>query len=118
MMRKAPGVRALLPLLMLTSAVVFGQEQWKGNIDWAIANRTSDAGQTNCPDQYAVTEPACILGGGRACLMQRAIDSAKHNNYDYAFQLTLITQCHNGGARQTIGAAAGKQAVGDYLKTK
>jgi hypothetical protein len=91
--------------------------RWQSHIDWSIGNHTSDPGETNCPDQYAATEPACIIGGGRACLMARAIDSAKANNYAYAFRLTLITQCHNGGAQQEI-AAATQQAVGDYLKTK
>jgi hypothetical protein len=106
--------------LLLVLGLVQARAQkpnWQNHIDWSIGNHTTDPGETNCPDQYAATEPACILGGGRACLMARAIDSAKANNYAYAMRLTLITQCHNGGAQQEI-AAAGQRAVGDYLKTK
>lgn len=90
---------------------------WQKHIDWAIANHTSDPGETNCPEQYAATEAACITGGGRACLMVRAIDSAKHNNCGYAMRLTLITQCHNQTAQRSLGEA-GQQAVCDYEKTK
>ena len=97
----------------------FGQDKpdWQHHIDWSIGNHTTDPGETNCVDQYAATEPACITGGGRSCLMARAIDSAKANNCSYALRLTLITQCHNGGAQQAIGAA-GQGAVCNYLKTK
>jgi hypothetical protein len=93
------------------------QPDWQKHLNWSIGNHTTDPGETNCVEQYLATEPACVTGGGRACLMQRAINSAKANNYDYAFRLSLITQCHNGSAQQQIGSA-GKQAVGEYLKTK
>jgi hypothetical protein len=89
----------------------------KGNIDWSIGNHTTAPGQTNCVADYAATEPACITGGGRSCLMARAIDSAKANNCSYAFRLTLITQCHNAHAQQALGSA-GQDAVCAYLKTK
>jgi hypothetical protein len=49
--------------------------------------------------------------------MTHAIDSAKHNNCSYAMRLTLITQCHNQRAQQTL-AEAGQQAVCDYEKTR
>jgi len=109
-------------LLMLTiSTALPGVAQrkpdWQSDIDWSIGNHTTDPGETNCQDQYAATEPACIVGGGRQCLMVRAIDSAKANNCAYAMRLTLITQCHNGQAQQGIGGA-GQQAVCAYLKTK
>ena len=89
---------------------------WQDNINWSIGNSTG-ADQVNCPDQYLATEPAALTSGGRAALMRRAIESAKANNCDYAMRLTLITQCHNAAAQQEI-AAAGQQAVCDYLKTK
>src|SRR6266496_5906326 len=97
-------------LLMLTSGTAIpgfaqGKPGWQSHIDWSIGNHTTDPGETNCPDQYAATEPACIVGGGRQCLMVRAIDSAKANNCSYAMRLTLITQCHNGQAQQEIGGA-------------
>jgi hypothetical protein len=113
--------RAALTLvvgLCLTTTVLLAEKpEWQKHLDWSIGNHTSDPGETNCVDQYLATEPACIVGGGRACLMKRAIDSAKANNYAYAFRLSLITQCHNGTAQAQIGAA-GQQAVGDYLKGK
>ena len=108
---------ALLALIALTTASGFlwaEKPDWQKHIDWAVGNYTTDSGRTNCVEEYAATEPKCILGGGRACLMARAIDSAKANNYDYAFRLVLITQCHNGARQQQL-RSAGKQAVGDYL---
>jgi hypothetical protein len=90
---------------------------WQNHIDWCIGNHTTDPGQTNCADQYTATEPRCITGGGRACLMERAIDSAKHNNCSYAFRLTLICQCQSGKAQQQLGEA-GPQKVCDYETTK
>ena len=118
--RTTPRSMARFLLLIVSgSTVAFSQDKpdWQKHIDWSIGNHTSDPGETNCVDQYTVTEPACIVGGGRACLMVRAIDSAKANNCPYALRLTLITQCHNGGAQQAIGSA-GRDAVCDYLKTK
>jgi hypothetical protein len=96
-----------------------GQDQpdWQKHLDWSIGNNTTDPGETNCVEQYVATEPACITGGGRACLMARAIDSAKANNCSYAMRLSLITQCHSGQAQAAIGAA-GEPAVCSYLKTK
>jgi hypothetical protein len=86
---------------------------WQTNIDWSIGN----TGPVDCPEQYAATYPECIFKGGRSCLMRKAIDSAKANNDSWAFQLTLITQCHNSAAQTSI-ANAGQQAVCDYLRTK
>jgi hypothetical protein len=106
-------------LVFSSAALAFGSEKpdWQKHIDWSIGNYTTDPGETNCVDQYAATEPACITGGGRACLMVRAIDSAKANNCSYAMRLTLITQCHSGRAQQAIGEA-GQNAVCGYLKAK
>ena len=49
--------------------------------------------------------------------MRKAIASAKANDCDNAFKLTLITQCHNHGAQMDL-ARAGSQAICDYLKGK
>lgn len=108
-----------LVLILNGSLAAIGQDKpdWQKHIDWSIGNHTTDPGETNCVEQYVATEPACITGGGRACLMLRAIESAKANNCNYAMRLTLITQCHNGGAQQAIGAA-GQDAVCGYLKSK
>jgi len=100
------------------TALAGGQKpDWQNHIDWCTGNYTTAPGATNCVDQYTATEPKCISGGGRACLMERAIDSAKHNNCSYAFRLTLICQCQNGNAQQQLGEA-GQQKVCDYETTK
>ena len=121
MMRNTRRVLIVAAFILGASANVVAADgecdkECKGNIDWSIGNSTG-ADQVNCPDQYVATEPKCLAEGGRACLMRRAIDSAKHNNDSYAKRLTLITQCHNGNAAASIGRASEK-AVGDYLRTK
>ncbi len=67
---------------------------WMKHIDWLIGN----TGAVDCPEKYLATHPECILGGGRACLMAKAIESAKAGNCPWAFRLTLITQCQKGGS--------------------
>lgn len=83
------------------------------NLDWSIGN----TGAPDCPLEYAAY-PECLLpGSGRACLMQKAIASAKENDCSNAFRLSLITQCHNPEAQKSI-AAAGAEAVCSYLRKK
>jgi hypothetical protein len=114
-----PILTCTMILALSSLSPAFGQDKpdWQKHIDWSIGNNTTDPGETNCVDQYLATEPACVTGGGRACLMSRAINSAKANNCAYAMRLTLITQCHSGGAQQAIGGA-GPDAVCSYLKSK
>jgi hypothetical protein len=111
------GAALLLTAGGASTALSQNIPDWQAHINWSIGNHTTDPGETNCVEQYVATEPACITGGGRACLMARAIDSAKANNCSYAMRLTLITQCHNGGAQQAIGGA-GQASVCNYLKSK
>ncbi len=108
-----------IPSQPATHTVLAGAQKpdWQNHIDWCTGNHTTAPGATNCVDQYTATEPKCITAGGRACLMERAIDSAKHNNCSYAFRLTLICQCQNGNAQQQLGEA-GQQRVCDYEKAK
>lgn len=110
---EAPPQRAAAPLTPAAPPIT---QEARINVDWSIANYTP-ADQTNCPDQYLITEPKCLTEGGRACLMRRAIESAKADNCSYALRLTLITQCHNQGARESI-TNSGEQALCAYLKTK
>jgi len=107
------------PQPALTHAALAGAQKpdWTNHIDWCIGHYTTDPGGADCANQYTATEPKCIAAGGRACLMERAIAAAKHNNCSYAFRLTLICQCHNGQAQQQLGEA-GQQKVCDYEKTK
>jgi hypothetical protein len=92
-----------------------GDQNWKNNIDWCIGN--SDAGgSVDCPQQYIY--PECIVAGGRSCIMRKGIQSAKDGDYANAFLQAKVCQCHNTNARDGIMYCGGKQAVGDYLKTK
>jgi hypothetical protein len=104
---------------MVSSAQVSCAQQpdWQKHLDWSSGNYTTDPGQANCQADYLATYPACLTGGGRACLMTKAIASAKANDCANALRVSLITQCHNGGAQSQIGGA-GADAVCNYLKTK
>jgi hypothetical protein len=109
--------RSLVAVGLILSLGGIAHADYKGNLDWCIGNHTVDPGMTDCPDQYAATYPKCLTEGGRACLMGKAIQSAKDSDCSNAFKLSKICQCHNGGAQTEI-ANAGQQAVCDYLKTK
>ena len=56
-------------------------------------------------------------GGGRACLMVRAVAAAKAGDCDKALKLTLICQCHDGTAQEHL-KAAGPRPVCGYLMSK
>lgn len=106
------GIVALL-FLTVGSFRVYAQPDWQKNIDWAIGN----TGAPDCPEQYQY--PECLLPGkgNRSCIMQKGIQSAKDGDCDNALRQALTSQCHNGGAQQSIGAA-GKDAVCSYMKSK
>lgn len=98
------------------SDITAQKPDWQRHCDWCIANVTG-ADEVNCPDQYLGSYPACLTNGGRACLMQKAIESARANDYNNSFRLALICQCHSRLAQNQI-QVAGPQAVGRYLRTK
>jgi hypothetical protein len=83
------------------------------NINWSI----SDSGDPDCPERYAGDASRCLDKGNRSCVMEQAIQSAKRNGCSEAYQLTLLTQCHNKSARDSI-ARAGEAAVCRYLKSR
>lgn len=85
---------------------------WMLHLKWSIADR----GPVDCLEQYREL-PECIYGGGRSCVMRKAILEAKSGDYASALRLSLITQCHNGAAQNAI-AKAGQQAVGEFLRTQ
>jgi hypothetical protein len=88
---------------------------WQLHINWAMSD-LGTGGETNCPDQYVATDlAACIVSGGRACVIEHAIQAAKAGNCEDALRLTLITQCHNASAQQAL-STAGEKAVCAYLK--
>jgi hypothetical protein len=94
-----------------------GTPDWQQHIDWCIKNYTTDPGETNCVPDYLGVAPDCILGGGRACLLRKAISLAKNGNCSSANSLVLLCQCHNSGARQSI-SNAGEDNVCSYLNHK
>jgi len=104
-------------LMFTTTTAVAQKPDWQIHIDWAIQNRTGPD-EVNCPAEYEKTGTGCLTNGGRACLMQAAISAAqKRKDFDLAFRLTLITQCHNQGAQRSL-QDAGRQNVGEYLSAK
>jgi hypothetical protein len=110
---KKPIIAFCATLLMLATARA-QRPEWQVHIDWAI----QDQGPADCPALYEEAGVAdCINHGGRACVMQKAIYLAKKDDIQVAMRLTLITQCHNQEAQHSI-AAAGANAVHDYLKQK
>ncbi len=113
-------VKALLLTIVFTGSVVrsanaIDRATLHSWLNWSIGNSTGPD-QLDCPGQYGAY-PECIIGGGRACLMGKAIQSAKDGDCAKAFRLTLITQCHNGSAQAEI-AGIGQQAVCDDLKAR
>jgi hypothetical protein len=104
---------SLLPdrssIRMLSSLV-----EWQAHIEWCI-NDAEPGAAISCPGDYP--PPSCAVSGGRRCLMAHAVRSAKNSDCAEAMRLTLICQCGNVGARQSL-AAAGEQAVCEYLREK
>jgi hypothetical protein len=90
-------------------------QDWKTNVNWCISNHDA-GGATNCPQDYPY--PECVAHDGRACLMGKAIQSAKDNDYANSYRLALVCQCHNSGAKDGLMYCAGQKAIGDYLKTR
>jgi hypothetical protein len=86
---------------------------WMKHIDWAIR----DSGPVDCPNLYVSTYPDCIFGGGRSCLMRRAITAARLGDFPNALKLVTITQCHSPSAMAALNAA-GPINVRGYLKSQ
>ena len=88
---------------------------WQANIEWSI----QDKGNVECPSEFAKFKNArvCLSEGGRSCLMRGAVELAKQGDYETAFEMAIVSQCHNPAAAETI-KSAGPQAVGDYLRSK
>jgi hypothetical protein len=90
--------------------------EWQTHIQWAF-NNTDAGGSVGCAADYAAAADEfnnagiaeCVIYGGRSCVMNFAISAAKANDFNQAFQLTLLTQCQNDEA------AAAIRAAGQYL---
>ena len=114
-------MRTVFALVILALMAAPGRAQvkpdWQKHCDACIGYYTADPAALSCQGDYAATYPECLTGGGRACLMVRAVAAAKSGDCEKAFKLTLICQCHDGAAQEHL-KMAGKPAVCDYLKTK
>jgi hypothetical protein len=98
----------------VTASVAAAQGPFTAHIDWAAQN-TDAGGSVDCPDQYFSNGVGyAVAVGGRAAAINQALFDAYHQNFDHAFTLVLMTQCHNPGAQQVL-RNAGEKAVLTYL---
>lgn len=109
---------SIIAAAVLCSGDLYASDGWKQPIDWAIG----DTGAPDCPDwpAYATHYPACLLVDtpiNRACLMRKAISSAKANDCDNTKWLVLTTQCHNEDAYNELQRVP-LSDICAYLKTK
>jgi len=104
-------------ICVATIAPAFAQQpNWHKQMESSIADRTGPE-QIKCPELYETTQTRCQFEGGRACLMQRAIEAAKRGDCARAVQFTEITKCSDQAAQREI-KDAGAAAVCNYLKSK
>ncbi|HYC61631.1 MAG TPA: hypothetical protein VEK79_18895 [Thermoanaerobaculia bacterium] len=84
------------------------------NIIWALA----DTGSPDCTWRYETLAPECLSSGAyRRCAMEKAVREAKANNCERAYELAMLTQCHDAGAAQTL-VATGAMPICNYLKAR
>jgi hypothetical protein len=98
------------------SPLVSSVQSWTAHIDWAAHN--SDAGgNVDCPAQYIENgiEYAIVIGG-RSAVINQALFEVYDQHFDTAFNLVLMTQCHNPEAQQEL-KDAGEKNVLTYLVT-
>lgn len=112
------GTIRILTLTLLSIGVLTitaaAQEPYQADIDWAAGN-TDHWGSVDCPDQYFSHGVSyAIASGGRAAVINAALFAAYNQDFDGAFGLVLLTQCHNSDARERL-LMAGQKAVLTYL---
>ena len=97
-----------------TSAKAQGKEPYQGGIDWAAGNGDA-GGSVDCQGQYVANGVAfAIVSGGRSAVINQALFETYKGNFDHAFSLVLMTQCHNPSAQEEL-MVAGEKAVLTYL---
>jgi hypothetical protein len=89
---------------------------WQNIVENSMAERTGPE-SVKCPELYETTQTRCQFDGGRACLMERAIESAKGGDCVRAVWLTEITLCTDPAAQKRI-KDAGQDNVCAFLKGK
>jgi hypothetical protein len=106
---------ALVVAAMITGASIPAHAQnWTQHVDWAATN-TGAGGSVDCPVNYvSMGVEYAVVAGGRAAVINQALFAAYRGEEGRAFQLVLLTQCHNPGAHQEL-MQAGQQAVVGYL---
>jgi hypothetical protein len=89
-------------------------QEWHQHVDWAAQN-TDAGGSVDCPQQYLPLGVGyAIASGGRSAVINDALFSAYRGDIGRAYQLVLLTQCHNPEAQGTL-IQAGQTAVVSYL---
>ncbi|MDD0841499.1 hypothetical protein [Pseudomonas sp. Gutcm_11s] len=100
--------------ILLFTAMLASQSSyaytWQEHLEWS----SNDDGAKDCPTQYTALGGDAAQCPNRECLMVHARTAASNNNYGRAFQIVLVTQCHNKSAQQSI-QQAGQKKVGDWL---
>jgi len=100
--------------LMMTGNVIAQAQSWTQHVDWAATN--SDAGgSVDCPMNYVSLDVEyAIASGGRSAVINDALFAAYRGDLGRAYQLVLLTQCHNPDAQGEL-MQAGQNAVVGYL---
>jgi hypothetical protein len=89
-------------------------QSWTQHVDWSATN-SDVGGSVDCPQQYfALGVPEYIASGGRSAVINEALFAAYRGDVGRAYQLVLLTQCHNPGAQGEL-IQAGQNAVVGYL---
>jgi hypothetical protein len=102
-----------LGLAFGTGAVAQAQN-WTQHVDWAATN-TDAGGAVNCTGLYLqMGEWPAVIRGGRSTVINDALFAAYRGDVGRAYQLVLLTQCHNPEAQQEL-RQAGQNAVVRYL---
>jgi len=98
---------------MATSAAA-QKPAYQSDIDWAATNFAT-GGSVDCPQQYVSEGVApAIFVGGRSAVINEALLAAYNQDFSRAFNLVLLTQCHNPDEQQDLNNV-GQKAVLIYL---
>jgi hypothetical protein len=93
--------------------------EWQRHLDWAMNNNNA-GGSCDCVKEYVAAGMwQCVISGGRSCVMSAAgvAATARPSDDDRAYQLSLLTECHNGEATRTL-ETAGRLNVANYLRQR
>jgi hypothetical protein len=100
----------------VTAPAAAQSPEWQKLVENSIEDRTGPEA-VRCPELYEATQTRCQFDGGRACLMERAVEAAKGGDCLRATWLTEITLCTDPAAQARI-KDAGQEKVCVFLKGK